>query len=38
MTVSTYGWAAFALVAALCLLAGLWPLYLARKRLASLEV
>jgi ABC-2 type transport system permease protein len=38
MTVSTYGWAAFALVVALCLTAGLWPLYLARKRLASLEV
>jgi ABC-2 type transport system permease protein len=38
MTVSTYGWIAFALVAVLCLAAGLWPLYLARKRLASLEV
>jgi ABC-2 type transport system permease protein len=38
MTVSTYGWIAFALVVVLCLAAGLWPLYLARKRLASLEV
>ena len=38
MTVSTYGWIAFALVAMLCVAAGLWPLYLARKRLASLEV
>ena len=38
MTVSTYGWLAFAVVVALCLIAGLWPLYLARRRLASLEV
>ena len=38
MTVSTDGWLAFALVIALCLLAGLWPLHLARQRLASLEV
>ncbi len=37
MTVSPDGWVAFGLVIALCLLAGLLPLRLARERLASLE-
>jgi ABC-2 type transport system permease protein len=38
MQVSVGGWIAFGLVAILCLIAGLIPLWLARRRLASLEV
>jgi len=37
MKVSAGGWIAFGLVAFLCLVAGLVPLGLARRRLASLE-
>ena len=37
MTVSIYGWIIFSIVAALCLFAGLFPLWLARIRLDSLE-
>ena len=37
MTVTVDGWLAFGGVAALCLLAGLLPLHLARKRLDALE-
>ena len=38
MTVSPDGWLAFAAVALLCLVAGLLPMHLARRRLDSLEV
>jgi len=37
MTVTGGGWLAFGTAAALCLTAGLWPLWLARRRLDSLE-
>ena len=38
MTVSTDGWIAFAAVALLCLVAGVLPMWLARRRLDTLEV
>ena len=38
MTVSLEGWISFGAVGALCLIAGLLPMYLARRRLDSLEV